>query len=80
MKIKVKMTDDEFVEFTEWRKDRMFNEHKVQEVATVLCNLARNVVNALEECGDGEAQGRKIESPTAESLYVEALNDLRNYQ
>lgn len=75
MKIRVTMTEDEFAEFTEWRKDKTASEKALQEVGEELEKLAGLAIKALEEYREADEPVYKIRSQEDAAKLVEKAAD-----
>ena len=76
MKITVKMTCLEFIEFMEWQKDRDAANSKVRAIAIDLEMLAEKVLATLEECGETDTPEFRIKNQEAAALLVETAAEV----
>ena len=76
MKIRVTMSEDEFSEFTEWRKNKAASEKALQEVGEELKKLAGLAVKALEEYGEADKPVYKIRSQEDAAALAAAAVDI----
>lgn len=74
MKIHVEMTSEEFLEFTQWQKDKAKYDNKIEQVRRKGDAFSNKVLNAIEPDPKKEGKYKIVDQEHAGDLYEMALD------